>query len=205
VQPVSKLDQHHPHIIRRGQDQLPQALCPLEVPRLGGRLADLPQLRDSIHQLSNPGAKDPMDVLRRLRRVLGDIVKQSCCYGLRIEVQLCKDGGYLQGMVYVSLSRYSFRVGMRVAGHLVGMANQPDILRRQTRGQLLQQIFEQSSLLAHHTAIIVQLAKSCNHSLATAPLKRGARTVAVARLSHYGIIRTPQATRTLRRWRAAAT
>ena len=101
MQAVGQFDEHHPDVVRHGQQHFAQAFGLAGLGTAEGQLADL---GDAGHDMLNLGAESGFDFFRRGVGVFDHIVQQPGGDGDRIEIHIGQDAGNLQGMRKIGLA-----------------------------------------------------------------------------------------------------
>jgi hypothetical protein len=93
VQPVGQLHQQHPHVLRHGQQQLPQVLG---LRRFLGHEIELGDLGQPVHQRGDLGSELLLDLLMRGFRVFHRVMQQRGGNRRRVELHLGQDRGHFE-------------------------------------------------------------------------------------------------------------
>ena len=128
VQAVGQLDQNHADILGHGQEHLPQVLR-LDL-NLVGRIGQLAQLGDAVHQEGHLVAEFLGDLLRGHDRILHRVVEKARHNGLLVELQVRQNDGNAERMDDIRLSRFAKLPLVGRVSDFVRLLNHADIGRR---------------------------------------------------------------------------
>jgi len=148
VQPVGQLDEDHAQVIVGHRDQqLAQALHILEVAHLRVIVLDTflhpLEVRHALHEDQHLVPKRRLDLFAGDVAVFKHVMQQAGGYHRRLEGELCKNVGHIQGMDEIGLIRLPGLPRVGPLGHRVGALNQVARLdRRDTTRKLLEDFLE---------------------------------------------------------------
>jgi hypothetical protein len=131
VEPVGELDQHHPHVAGRGEQQLLEPLHLLALARAGGGRGAVAGHRHHLGDaLDQPGDVVPhlrAHARRIHRRVLDHVVQQRGRQGLRVQAEVVEDPRHRQRMGHVGGAGAPPLARVGAAGEVEGPPQQPPV------------------------------------------------------------------------------